>query len=324
MSIKTILESASNKLLSQKNLGAISYNQVCRILLEVYIERYQNPNIKRKKDPFKLLNSDFINHISNLLDAGVLRKTKSNKIFFLPSYKKYNDIELISQLYNDCYLSFLSAIDWYGFTNIILKNTFITIPNLTKWKEFSSKRINELEKNYLSIHQNEETPLLNLQKYRDEYPNKEISRVFSIPVKIITNSKYSENSYKLLKDENGILKIREVGMLFLDMLNEPQLCGGHQHVIDIYENYGYVNALSIIKAADLYGSTIVKARVGFLLEKFLDINNKTIQKWKMEQSDLRGGSRKLFPDLPFSSYFSEDWNISINFKQLEYIVEKNE
>ena len=309
MSTPQIYELVSKQILENKNLGAITENKIHQIIINTYLDRFENKNTTRRaKHPSKLTATDFNKIIEKLITAGVLKETAHNKIFFLPNYLKYNDLELILQLYPATYVSYLSAIQWYGLTNIIPKKSFITIPTRNIWKRLCIEEISSHAANEILI------------KNLDMYPSDSISIILDNPVQFITDSKFSELNYKSSFLNNGLhFRVKEIGQLFIDMLDKPNYCGGPQHVIDIYEEYGKLYSKQIIKAANKYASELTKARIGFILEKTLNINHPTLLEWKASilKNNVRGGSRKLFAEFDFSPYFSSEWNISINFKPLE-------
>ena len=102
--------------------------------------------------------------------------------------------------------------------------------------------------------------------------------------------------------------------LYLDMFRMPQYCGGLNHVITIYKkNFQDIDLFKEITIyLDQKGSIIDKARFGFICNKLLHISAEVIDKWKIEQKDKRGSSRKLFSNFKFDSFFDDEWNISIN------------
>jgi predicted transcriptional regulator of viral defense system len=94
------------------------------------------------------------------------------------------------------------------------------------------------------------------------------------------------------------------------MLRNPELCGGIQHVIDVYKEYGKQYLRFILDEIDMHGNGIEKARAGYVLETQLGTRDPRIDTW--QSTVQRGGSRKLDPSAEYSSYFSERWALSLN------------
>jgi len=84
----------------------------------------------------------------------------------------------------------------------------------------------------------------------------------------------------------------------LDLLNDPQLGGGIRSTLDIFINYlkSDKNDLQLlVKYAKDFGNGAVFKRLGFLLEKFRPVNQKTINLCK---TNITKGNAKLDPKLP--------------------------
>jgi len=100
------------------------------------------------------------------------------------------------------------------------------------------------------------------------------------------------------------------GQTFLDMLQEPRLCGGMAHVLDVWEEYAQTYLDDIVAAVDQTPSGIVKCRAGYILEEHLGLRRPEIGRWK--ECAQRGGSRRLDPGRAYAPPFSETWEISLN------------
>ncbi|WP_238532113.1 hypothetical protein [Rahnella aquatilis] len=109
---------------------------------------------------------------------------------------------------------------------------------------------------------------------------------------------------------SGGVRVTNIGETFLDMLKEPDLCGGFEHVFSVFENYHEKFLPVILKEISKNGNSMDKARAGYILEEVIGIKNKVIESWKDDVK--RGGSRKLIPSNPYKNVFSETWCISIN------------
>lgn len=105
-------------------------------------------------------------------------------------------------------------------------------------------------------------------------------------------------------------RVAKIGRVFVDMLADPALCGGIRHVLDIWQGEALTWLNDIVPEVDKHPSKIVKVRAGYILTELLDIEDPRVDGW--ESCAQRGGSRKLDPDAPYASIFSERWMISLN------------
>ena len=113
-----------------------------------------------------------------------------------------------------------------------------------------------------------------------------------------------------MKNRGSDVRLSTIGQTFLDMLQEPGLCGGMAHVLDVWEEHAETYLDDIVAAVDTATSGLVKSRAGYILEERLGLNHSGIEPWKA--FGQRGSSRKLDPAKPFAPTFSETWMISLN------------
>lgn len=140
-----------------------------------------------------------------------------------------------------------------------------------------------------------------------------VPRVTKIPS--FDNKKFQlhqSRTYKQPKEivDSGGVRVASLGETFLDMLKKPGLCGGFEHVSDVFEEYAEENLALIVRSIDQKGNGMDKARAGYLLEEKFGLSHKTINQWK--STVQRGGSRKLVPENDYKDVYSETWCISIN------------
>ena len=112
-----------------------------------------------------------------------------------------------------------------------------------------------------------------------------------------------------VNDRSGFARISTIGQTFLDMLRRPVLCGGMNHVIDVWKEHASDHLPAIIAAVDS-ASPVIKCRAGYVIEERLGIRNPRLEAWRLYAQ--RGGSRVLDPGQPYAPAWSEKWMISLN------------
>ena len=105
-------------------------------------------------------------------------------------------------------------------------------------------------------------------------------------------------------------RIASIGRVFVDMLDQPQLCGGIRHVLDCFDREAETWLDEIVAAVDAYPSPIVKVRAGYILDEMMGFSSDAVLSWL--SCAQRGGSRKLDPHAPYGQRFSEKWMIALN------------
>ena len=112
--------------------------------------------------------------------------------------------------------------------------------------------------------------------------------------------------------------VQNISSLYLDMIKFPHYCGGLMHVIDVMKSsLNQELLIQIIEKIENSGTSLDKARFGFICEKLLDIKHPFISRWKINQKEKRGSSRKLIASANFDPIFDPDWNISINHEEVK-------
>lgn len=105
-------------------------------------------------------------------------------------------------------------------------------------------------------------------------------------------------------------RIAAIGYVFVDMLDQPALCGGMNHVLGCFDRHAETWLPDIITAVEAIDSPIIKVRAGYILDEMLQLELPQISKWL--DCAQRGGSRKLDPKAPYGSVYSEKWMIALN------------
>lgn len=105
-------------------------------------------------------------------------------------------------------------------------------------------------------------------------------------------------------------RLSEISETFLDMLDQPERCGGMAHVLDVFENHAATYLRQIVDRIDLSETKLTKVRAGYILTERLGLRNAVAESWV--RFAQRGGSQRLDPKAPYRPQFSEKWMISLN------------
>ncbi len=255
---------------------------------------FQNQNIKgfRTDSNLKKKLSEVTDY---LVSSGLVQKPYDN--YFVIANKNPSDLEIVCSLYNIGYITYLSAMRFYNLTNRIPKRIDYIAPTRPLWKKTQSQLLSENSIDGKNLGKN--------NFFIPPYPSERIK----IKGKYL-NVHSRSRLYPHMNKGEGVRIIR-IGDLFLEMVKNPDLCGGFQHVLEVYEEMAEVLLNEIIDSVELYGTAIDKSRIGFILNSHLDIQDPIIAEWKA-YSTARGGSRKMISNEPYSDLYSEDWCISLN------------
>jgi len=229
------------------------------------------------------------------------KEFKSGTVFHLFGRNKPLSMEVACSVDPFAYVSHLSAMEYHGITDRFSKVLYLSTPPAQEWKDQAERRIDkdlkELKERYLAAR----LPALRFQK---------IERVDGVRVELVRRT--HRGAFKTIKSPS--IRVAMVGRTFLDMLREPDLCGGMLHVVDTYRDYGGRYFKLILDEVDQHGTLIEKTRAGYLLEQVCRRSDPVIDGWA--STVQRGGSRKLDPQAEYSPFFSERWALSVNVPSL--------
>lgn len=196
-----------------------------------------------------------------------------------------------------CYISHLSAMEFHGLTDRLPENIYISSPASTQWRGFSEIRIKRDFGDDYEVFRKVGLPSLQRPTF-EKLGGRTVYQFRSIHL----------GAFQHMKEQH--IRIATIGRTFLDMLRDPSLCGGIQHVLDIYKNTAVDYFVLIADELDQHGGAIDKVRAGFVLEDVCGLSNPRIDAWvKYKQ---RGGSRKLDASAEYNAKFSPRWDLSIN------------
>ncbi len=196
-----------------------------------------------------------------------------------------------------CYISHLSAMQRYGLTNRRPRALHLCRPDRRASKELARERM-------LSAYEGE------LPNSSDEYISLAIishpSNVRGRQISVI-DTKYYGNSVQI---RGSHARIATIGQTFLETLQNPSLCGGMSHVLNVWKENAKKYLKEIISTVDECETKIVRVRAGYILDELLGNNHPSIDGWLAVAQ--RGSSRLLDPEKPYAPNYSEKWKISLN------------
>lgn len=199
------------------------------------------------------------------------------------------------------YVSHLSAMEYHGLTDRFPKILYLTRPPAGEWRrQAEGKMRRDLGGGY------------------EEYLATRLPKLLRPKlVKVAQmNLHFQERSqlgaFKHVSGSN--MRVATIGRVFLEMTREPELCGGIQHVIDIFSSNAKQYLRLIVDEYERHGTAIDKIRAGYLLTEVCGLADAVVDTWV--QFAQRGGSRKLDPEAEYAPEFSERWKLSINVPSL--------
>ncbi len=284
--------------LGDLNKIVVSKYQFSLIVNNIYLKKtYKGEVVNLQKENADI--ADVNRYLKTLLEEGILSPYKNLSGIYTLLGRIIEDIEDIACTVDPfCYLSHLSAMSYHSLTDRIPTKLFISSPSSKEWHEFAKKQMEkDLETDYIRFNKSGLPKLIRTKIHKI---NKTDVHCF--------NSKHL-GAFKRVKGR--ALKVSTIGKTFLDMLRNPELCGGINHVLDIYEEFGEKYLRLITDEIDNNGAPIDKVRAGYIFNELLDIsNNEVIENWSSYAQ--RGGSRKLDPRTEYIPEWSDKWKISLN------------
>jgi len=243
---------------------------------------------------------EFDSVLQGLFDVGVLtihKNFKPKHVFNIIGKNDPSVDEISCSVDTFAFISHLSAMEYHGLTDRLPKTLFISTPPLKDWQTFASQKMKRDCGDFRELYNQTGFPQMTWILF---------SAINKTPVR-----RYSSihlGAYKAIKGK--ALKVSTLGRTFLDMVREPDLCGGINHVIDVYKEFAEKYEKLIVNEVDRHGNLIEKTRAGYLLDEACGIKSKIIDGWAKRAQ--RGGSRKLDPKGEYSSNYSERWSLSLN------------
>ncbi len=278
-------------ILTQYTIGLTVY----RLFIK---HKYKNQPIAKDETQENLPNFQEI--IDSLIRHGILvdKKISSPKsVFAFVGKTKLDPLETVCTLDPFAYLSHFSAMEFYGLTDRFPKTIYVSSPRPSQWKKYAKDQMyKDLKEDYTNYIKAKYPLLKNLRPQKIEKRN----------IKIFNTSHLG--AYKNIKDRN--IRVSTIGRTFLNMLQNPDLCGGINHVIDCFEDHAQIYINNIVNEVERNGSKIDKIRAGYILDEICELKHEMLDNWL--QLTQRGGSMKLDSSGEYDPNYSEKWQLSIN------------
>lgn len=277
-----------------------------RILFSLYqAKKYKGKPLSFLRRSFPT-RRNYTSLVQELVEFGVLRSGRlishhnAFEIFSLSALPSAGEVACCVDPF--AYVSHISAMDYHGLTDQFPKMLFISSPENKQWSKLALK---QMEKDLgESLTSYWDTGLPRLQRMM-------VKKIARKPVNVHSSVHYNPGAYVSTKGQS--LRVSSLGRTFLDMIRQPNLCGGIYHVLDVFSEFAKRYLKLIVDEADRHGSLIDKTRLGYVLEERLKLSEPRIENWK--EKVQRGGSRKLVAENPYRPFFSETWCLSINIEE---------
>ena len=242
----------------------------------------------------------FLEVRSFLTEHGMIHPVRGfpeGALYTLPGGANVGAHELLCTVDPFAYLSHLSAMALHGLTDRIPQMIFASSPSPRQWRSFADEQMRKDLGDELQSYVDAGFPMLRRPTFE---------KILGQPVHLAQSSHLG--AFKRL-ESHGV-RVSTLGRTFLDMLRDADLCGGIQHVLDTYRAHAAPYLQLIIGEVEQHGNDIDKVRAGYVLEERCGLSDPVFARW--HQHAKRGGSRKLVPNQPYSSTYSEKWCLSLN------------
>lgn len=244
---------------------------------------------------------EFAFRLHELVHMGILKSHPNypSKAFRLLGRKGESAEEVACTIDPFCYLSHLSAMSHHGLTNRLPVKLFVSSPSISRWKaEAESRMKKDLGANYEGYCENGMPRLVRLR----------LLKIGRMDV-----HRFQSNHWGAYINVRGrTLRVSSIGRTFLDMLRNPELCGGMRHVMEVFESNAETYLPLIVDELERNGSPIDKVRAGYILDEKLKIRNEKVEGWV--SCAQRGGSRKLDASGEYVPVWSDKWCLSLNLE----------
>lgn len=237
--------------------------------------------------------------IAKLMDDGILQPFPGlpKSAYTLIGHTNSSPDDIACTLDPFAYVSHLSAMAFHGLTDRLPGKLFLSSPAPVAWRQFAEERMQADLGDSFTDYCEHRLPLLTQLEFQRIHRT-DIHRFSSV----------HWGAYKNVADRP--LRVATIGRTFLDMLRNPELCGGINHVLQVYGQYAKKYLRLITDEIEQHGTPIDKVRAGYILKERLQLQSPAFEHWVAFAQ--RGGSRKLDASAEYQPRWSEKWCLSLN------------
>ena len=288
----TLAEKYLKKLLEENGKPVLTRFEFFRLIRRVYRESSAKKLRLGQKPPSL---TEYRRHRSKLRNAGVIGTDQDYgaNVLRVPAIMDLPAENIACLVDPTCYVSHLSAMQRWGLTDRSPEALILTRPDCET--VYSKLRVTTDV-----LGEDDANPFFPLAIVR--HPPRVRNRAVRVHESTLAGAS--------LKIPGTDVRLSTIGQTFLDMLQEPPLCGGMSHILDVWEEHAQIYLDEIVTAVDASTRAIAKIRAGYILEERLGLHHWGIEPWRASRQ--RGGSRRLDPTKDYASAYSEKWMISIN------------
>lgn len=254
-----------------------------------------------QEPPSLQLLQDIIGELSSFGLISSNKDFKAGSVYRLFGRIRPKATEIACAVDPFAYISHLSAMEFHGLTDRFSKILYLTTPSDAEWRAQAKDRMNKDLRERSDAYRATRLPRLRRLDF---------DRIEGTRVELMRRS--SRGAFKTIKSPH--IRVATVGRTFLEMLREPEHCGGIQHVVDTYKDYAGRYLPLIAEELERHGTAIEKVRAGYLLDEVCHLQHPAMAGWV--QRAQRGGSRMLDPNGEYAPYYSDKWKLSINVASL--------
>lgn len=245
--------------------------------------------------------TDYNDLLKTILELHLLSASSVANVYLLFGRTSTPPAEIACSIDHFAYVSHLSAMEHHGITDRFSKVLYMTRPSASTWKQQAKERMEKDLGEELGHYLKLELPPLKRHN---------LDKINKTPIHFEERSQLG--AFRNVSDST--LRVATIGRVFLDMIREPELCGGIQHILDVYKKEAHRYLKFIVDEIDRHGKAIDKVRAGYILEEVCKLSHPILEQWVSFAQ--RGGSRKLNPKEEYTHTHSERWELSINVPSL--------